>query len=236
MTSQQVLSELKKLGSENIKKILLKHGAKEPLYGVKVEDMKKLQKKIKENQQQLALELFASGIGDAQYLAGLMADGSKMNTKDLQNWAQKADSPMISEYSVAWVASENKDAWNIAMKWIDSPKENVASSGWATLSSIVATKMDNELNIPALKKLLTRIEKEIHKAPNRVRYCMNAFVIAAGSFVKELTPAAIDTGKKNGVVMVDMEGTACKIPFVPDYIKKVADKGYIGKKKKTAKC
>ena len=65
---------------------------------------------------------------------------------------------------------------------------------------------------------------------------MNGFVIAAGSFVNELTRAAIDTGKKNGVVMVDMEGTACKIPFVPDYIKKVADKGYIGKKKKTAKC
>jgi 3-methyladenine DNA glycosylase AlkD len=77
MTSKQVLEEIKKTGSESVKKTLMKHGAKEPFYGVKVEDLKKIQKKIKENQQQVALELFATGIGDAQYLAGLMAHGSK---------------------------------------------------------------------------------------------------------------------------------------------------------------
>ncbi|MES1217627.1 MAG: DNA alkylation repair protein [Bacteroidota bacterium] len=236
MTSKQILDELKKMGSENIKKILLKHGAKEPFYGIKVEDLKKLQKTIKENQQQLALELFASGVGDAQYLAGLMADGSKMNTKELQAWAEKAGWQMISEYSVAWVASENKEAWDLAIKWIDSPKPNVASSGWATLGCIVATKMDEELNIAALKKLLARVEKEIHKAPARVSYCMNSFVIAVGSYVKELTQTAIDTGKKNGVVTIDMGGTACKIPFAPDFINKVKLRGSIGKKKKTAKC
>ncbi len=236
MTTEQILSELKKRGSENIKKIFLKHGAKEPFYGVKVEDLKKVQKTIKENQQQIALELFASGVGDAQYLAGLMADGSKMNKKELQTWAEKAGWQMISEYSVAWVAVENKDAWELALQWIDSPKPNIASSGWATLGNIVAIKMDNELNITALKKLLTRVEKEIHKAPDRVRYCMNSFVIAVGSYVKELTQSAIDTGKKNGVVMIDKEGTACKVPFAPDYINKVKGRGSIGKKKKTAKC
>ena len=30
--------------------------------------------------------------------------------------------------------------------------------------------------------------------------------------------------------------TACKIPFAPDYIRKVAARGAIGKKRKTAKC
>jgi 3-methyladenine DNA glycosylase AlkD len=236
MTSQQILAELKKLGSENIKKIFLKHGAKEPLYGVKVEDLKKVQKKIKEHQQLLALELFASGVGDAQYLAGLMADGAKMNKKELQTWAEKAEWSMISECSVAWVTAENKDAWELAMKWIDSPKQNVAASGWATLSSIMATWPDEQLDIAALKKLLVRVQKEIHDAPNRVRSCMNGFVIALGSYVKDLTKEATEAAKKIGVVMVDVGGTACKVPFAPDYIKKVADKGAIGKKKKTAKC
>ena len=236
ITTQQVLNELKKSGSESVKKIFLKHGAKEPFYGVKVEDIKKVQKTIKENQQQIALELFASGVGEAQYLAGLMADGAKMNKKELQAWAEKAEWPMISEYSVAWVAAENKDAWELAMQWINSPKPNVASSGWATLGSIMATWPDEKLTIASLKKLLVRVQKEIHTAPNRVRYCMNSFVIATGSYVKELSPVAIETGKKIGVVMVDTGGTACKVPFAPDYIKKVAGKGYIGRKKKTAKC
>lgn len=236
MTSQQVLEELKKAGNESTKKTHMKHGAKEPFYGVKIEDMKKIQKKISENQQQIALELFASGVGDAQYLAGLMAHGSKMSREELQAWAESADWPMISEYTVAWVASENKDAFDIGLKWIDSKKPNVASSGWNTLSSVMAIWPDEKLDIPMLKKLLLRVEKEIGNAPNRVRYCMNGFVIAAGTYVKELTIPATTTGKKIGDVEVDMNGTYCKVPFAPDYIKKAIDKGSVGKKKKTVKC
>jgi 3-methyladenine DNA glycosylase AlkD len=236
MTSKQVIEEIKKSGSEGIKKIFLRHGAKEPFYGVKVEDLKKIQKKIKENHQQIALDLYRSGIGDAMYLAGLMADGSKMNPKELQGWVEAATWSMISEYSVPWVTAENDKAFDLATKWIDSPKETIASSGWSTLSSIVATWPDEELDITALKKLLSRVQKEIQNAPNRVKYSMNGFVIAVGSYVKDLTSLAVETGKKIGVVMVEMEGTACRVPFSPDYIKKVVDKGTVGKKKKTAKC
>jgi 3-methyladenine DNA glycosylase AlkD len=236
MTTIQILEELKKAGSEQTKKIFLRHGAKEPFYGVSIADLKKIQKKVRENQQQIALELFASGISDAQYLAALMADGSKMSTKELQTWAGAAEWSMISEFSVAWVAAENEKGFDLALKWIDAKKPNIASSGWATISSIMATWPDEKLDIAMLKKLLTRVEKEIDTSPNRVRHCMNSFVIAAGSYVKELTGAAMVTGKKIGAVEVDMNGTSCKVPFAPDYIKKIADKGYLGKKKKTAKC
>lgn len=236
MNTKEILAELKKAGNEQTKKIFLKHGAKEPFFGVKIEDLKKIQKKIKENPQQVALELFASGIGDAQYLAGLIADGSKMSPKDLEEWVDSAEWPMISECSVAWVASENKEAFELGLKWIDSPTPKVACTGWNTIAALLSTQPDEELDIPAIRKLLLRVEKEIEKAPNRVRYCMNSFVIAAGSYVKELNKMAIETGKKIGNVMVDMHGTQCKVPFAPDYIKKVMDKGYLGKKRKTAKC
>ncbi len=236
MNTEQILKEIKAAGSENIKKIHMKHGAKEPFYGAKIEDLKKIQKKIKENQQQIALELFESGVGDAMYLAGLMADGSKMSKQQLQHWVTKAEFPMISEYAVPWVACENKDVWEIALKWIDSPKENIASSGWSAISNMVATWPDEKLDIAGLKKLLNRVVKEINDAPNRVRYCMNSFVIAAGSFIKELNKEALEIGKKIGSVEVDMGGTSCKVPFAPGYIKKVMDKGYLGRKKKTAKC
>jgi hypothetical protein len=51
-----------------------------------------------------------------------------------------------------------------------------------------------------------------------------------------MTKEASEVGKKIGEVRVDMNGTYCKVPYAPDYIKKVADKGYTGKKRKTAKC
>ena len=95
---------------------------------------------------------------------------------------------------------------------------------------------DEKIDLKLFKKLIARVEKEIHKAPNRVRYCMNQFLIAAGSFSKALNKDAIEAGKRIGVVMVDMGGTACKVPYAPDYIKKVMDKGYLGKKRKSPKC
>ena len=235
MTAKQTLEELKKLGSESVKKILVKHGAKEPFYGVKVEDLKKLQKKLKSDHS-LAVELYNTGVGDAMYLAGLMANGDDMSKKELQNWAEKANWSMISEYSVAWVTAESKYGWELALEWINSPKENIASAGWSTLSSIVSIKQDNELNIAELKKLLGRVQKEIRNVKNRVCYTMNAFVIAVGSFVPELTDAAIKTAANIGEISVNVDGTACKVPNAADYINKMKQKGSIGKKRKTAKC
>ena len=72
MTAAEIVAELKKLGNESYKKVLIKHGAKEPFYGVKIEDLKKIQKRIKKDYQ-LALDLYDTGISDAMYLAGLIA-------------------------------------------------------------------------------------------------------------------------------------------------------------------
>ena len=235
MTTEQVMKELEKKGSESIKKIFLNHGAKGPMFGVKVGDLKVIQKKVKKDHQ-LAMELFGTGIYDAMYLAGLIADESKMSKKDIQQWAEKSPSHGISEYTVAWVAAESDYGWELGMKWIDSPKESIASSGWNTLSGVIAMKPDNELDITLIKKLLQRIVKEIHSAPNYVRYTMNGFVIGVGGYIKELTKDAIEAAKKIGDVYVDMGGTACKVPSAPDYIKKMEAKGTIGKKKKTVKC
>jgi hypothetical protein len=45
MTSKEVLTQLKALGSASIKKVLINHGAREPFYGVKVGDMKTVLKR-----------------------------------------------------------------------------------------------------------------------------------------------------------------------------------------------
>lgn len=235
MTVQEIMTELKKKGSENIKKIFLNHGAKEPLYGVRIADLKTIQKKIKKDHQ-LAMDLFNTGNYDARYLAGLIADESKMSKKDIQSWAENAGSPGISEYTVAWVAAESPFGWELGLEWISSRREDIAVTGWNTLTGVIAMKPDDELDIPTIKKLLMQIEKDIHNAPNLVRYTMNNFVIGVGCYMKELSSLAIGTGKKIGNVTVNMGNTACKVPFAPDYINKAKAKGIIGKKRKTVKC
>lgn len=235
MTAQSILEELATLGSESIKKVLSKHGAKEPFYGVKVEELKKIQKRIKKNHD-LSLDLYDTGISDAMYLAGLIADEKQISKADLQHWVEGAYWSMLSEYSVAWVAAESRFGWELAMEWIASESEMIACAGWATLSHLVAIKADKDLDIAALSTLLEKVKDEISLAPNRVRYCMNSFVICVGSYVAELTDKAKVIGFAIGKISVDMGGTACKVPFIVEYIEKVEKAGKIGKKKKMARC
>jgi 3-methyladenine DNA glycosylase AlkD len=235
MTAKEIVQQLKPLGAEAYKKILRNHGVQEPLFGVKIEELKKFQKRIKKDYQ-LALDLYDTGIFDAMYLAGLIADDLQMTKKDLHHWLEKANCNMLSEYTVPWVAAEGQHGRDLALEWIESAKESVAAAGWATLSSLVAITEDADLDLPELKRLLQRVQKAIHSQPNRVRYAMNGFVIAVGSYVRELTELALQTATKYGPVTVDMGGTACKVPSASEYIQKVQKRGAIGKKRKTAKC
>ena len=235
MTTEQILAELQTMGSESCKRIYMNHGAKEPLFGVKVQDLKKIQKKVKKNHE-LSLELYHTGNSDAQYLAGLIADENKMSKEDLQAWARGASWYLLSEYTVPWIAAESPHGLELALEWIEAPEAHLQAAGWSTLSSLASIKKDNDLDLPLLKDLLLRVEKEIHTAPNRVRYTMNGFVIAAGCFIPELTAEALRVGKAIGKVTVEMGGTSCKVPQAVQYIQKVIDRGSVGKKKKTARC
>jgi len=234
MTYDEVIRGLKSYSNKTFEKIFDNHGARGQSWGVKVEDLKEVQKKIKKDHD-LALRLFDSGVSDAQYLAGLIADETKMTIKDLQHWVETAGWPMISEYTVAWIAAESMHGWELGLKWIDAKEETIQSSGWATLD-FVAVRPDEDLDIEHVKALLERVQTEISAAPNRVRYTMNGFVIAVGSWVKALTGEAQKTGYAIGEIEVDMGNTACKVPFAPDYIQKVIDRGTVGKKKKMARC
>jgi 3-methyladenine DNA glycosylase AlkD len=233
MTTKDILSQLKEMGTESTRRILEKHGAPSNQYGVKVEDLKKIQKKVKKDYV-LSLELYDTGNSDAQYLAGLIADETRMTRQDLQHWAETASWHQLNEYTVAWIAAESDHGWELGLKWIESKKANVLSSGWATLANLVTLKEDEDLDVKQLRQLLLRAQKDILNAPRRVSLTMNAFIISVGGYVKELTAEALKIGKSLGPITVDMNGTACKVPFAPDYIQKTVARGY--KKKKMARC
>jgi hypothetical protein len=235
MTAEEILQQLEPLGKDAYRKVLRNHGVPEPLLGVKIEELKRIQKRVKKDYQ-LALDLYDTGIYDAMYLAGLIADDLEMTKKDLRHWAEKSTCPTLSEYTVAWVAAGSRHGRELALEWIESKKESVASCGWATLGSLVAITDDAELDLLELKQLLGRVRRTIHQHPNRVRYVMNGFVIAVGCHVAALTAEALETADRLGPVTVDMGGSACKVPSASEYIQKVQRRGTIGRKRKSAKC
>jgi hypothetical protein len=235
MTAKEIIEEIKPLGRDSYKKVLFNHGVKEPCFGVKIEDLKKIQKRIRKDYR-LALDLYDTGVYDAMYLAGLIADDARMSKKDLRRWVDKAYGGALPGATVPGVAAGSPHGHDLALEWIESSEELEASAGWATLSALVSIKDDAELDLSELKRLLRRVQQTIHKEPDLVRYQMNSFVIAVGCFVKPLTELALQTAEAIGRVMADLGNNACQVPFAPEYIRKVEKRGTIGKKRKSAKC
>jgi 3-methyladenine DNA glycosylase AlkD len=234
-TAATILADLKAKGKEQNRKIYARHGmAADRVYGVSVADMKVIAKAIKrelgKKQQALAMELYATGVMDAMYLAGIVADGAVMSRAELNAWAEgAADMQMIGEYTVPWVAVENAAARELALAWIASKKEHIAATGWCTYSGIVATQPDAALDLAEIQGLLDKAVSGISTAPN-------VFVISVGSYVKPMLKQARAAARQIGAVTVDVGDTACKVPMATAYIDKVEAAGRIGRKRKTMRC
>lgn len=235
MDLKDVMSELESYGSDSTKNTFIRHGAKEPLFGVKVQDLKKIVKKIKKNHD-LSMALYKTGNSDAMYLAGLIADEKKISKEDLREWVKGAYWYYISEFIVPWVAADSGHGFDLGKEWIEHEEETIAAAGWAALSNYLLVTPNESIDKEYYASLMERVEKTIHQAKNRVRYAMNGFIIMTGSQIPEFTEQAKQIGKRIGKVDVNVGDTACKVPFSPDYIDKVAARGSIGKKKKTSRC
>jgi len=236
-TAASALKELKAKGTEKNRITYGRHGhPADRVLGVSVADMKAVARSLK-GQQAAAMELFATGLLEPMYVAGIVADGAKMSTAELQAWVEGAsDMPMAADYTVPWVTVENAAGPELAMKWIASGDNGITAIGWACYSGLVSTRPDDELDLKEIQALLKKVEKQVHGAENRVRKNMNTFVICVGCYVAPLSEVTRATAVKIGNVSVDVGDTACKVPVALEYIEKVEGMGRVGKKKKTLRC
>ncbi|MBZ9685505.1 DNA alkylation repair protein [Clostridium estertheticum] len=233
MEIEEVMLYLEEHGSEQTRRIYGNHGIPDPKYGVKVVDLKKLQKIIKKDYN-LSLLLFDTGNYDAMYLAGLIADETKMTLKDLNHWVVNSQCESIACTTVAWITSESSFGVQLAREWIQSDIETIAAAGWSTYGSILATLPNEVIDMDEIRQYLDHIAKVIHDEREGVQYQMNLFVIAAGGYVPGLSKEAKELGDKIGKVTVAMGNTACKVPMIRHYIEKMESRGV--KKRKQARC
>ena len=227
MNYSDVMTKLEELGTEQTKNTFLRHGAKEPLDGVKVGDLKKLVKFVKKDQQ-LVYDLYDSGHSDAMYLAGLSVNPKTITRERLEHWVKQASWYMLAEYTVAQATAESQYALELAREWIESEEEMIATCGWSVYANYLSITPDGKLDLEEIKRLLHQVKQTIHEERNRVRYVMNGFVISVGAYVSALSNEAIKVAEHIGKVHVDVGQTACKVPLATDYIKKLRIKAESG--------
>jgi 3-methyladenine DNA glycosylase AlkD len=230
MTYNEVMNELRKIGTAPNRKVYGRHGVGEDMYGVSYANLNKLKKQIKVDHE-LALKLWASRNHDARVLATMIADADQIKGAVLDAWAEDLDNYVITD-AFSSMTARSPHLKKKMEKWTKSKDEWIGRTGWALLGSVA--HKDEALSDEYFTKYLDEIEISIHTSENRVRDAMNNAVINIGLRNLQLEKKAIEAAQRIGKVEVDHGETGCKTPDAIDYIKKT--KAYREKKNQKKLC
>jgi 3-methyladenine DNA glycosylase AlkD len=223
-----ILTEMEKLGTEQARKTYKRHGVNNSALGVSYSDLGKFQKKLKINHD-IALDLWDTGIHDAQILALMIADPQKADSATLDKGVKTLTNYVITDAFTTYV-SKTPFARQKAEAWIKSDHEWTSASGW----DILGTLAYNDASLPDsyFEPYLAIIERDLKIAKNRTRHSMNNALIAIGARNPNLQPNAVATAKRIAKVVVDHGLTNCKTPDAIAYMQKMIDRK-AGKAEKT---
>ena len=235
MNVDTILADLALLASERMKKYYLAQGVREPAYGAPTGAMKPIARPLKGNQA-IAEALYATGVFDAMYLAGMICDVDAMTPADFRRWMDQAYCAFIAESVVAVSLAETPFAQVLAAEFISSPVEAHAAGGWSCYEWLLGSRKDAEFDITHITNLLDRAVVTIPKAPPRVQYTMIRFVVAVGVSYKPAHEAALATAIRINAIMNPTNDP--KSPYANPYdaIMLQVGKGRLGFKRRHVRC
>ncbi|HWI60595.1 MAG TPA: DNA alkylation repair protein, partial [Symbiobacteriaceae bacterium] len=163
-----VMQRLESLGTEQARKTYRRHCIGLSTFGTSFGDMRKLAKEIKKDHA-LALDLWATGIFEAQVVATMIADPKLLTLAEAEAWVSGMTTHALTDELVNNLLVKAPYADEQALVWIDSDREFVGRAGWHLVGGAAKAGRDR-LDYAGL---LGKIEREIHGAPNRKREAMN---------------------------------------------------------------
>ncbi|MGB7595585.1 MAG: DNA alkylation repair protein [Erysipelotrichaceae bacterium] len=217
MDFELCMKTLENMGNLAMRKIYLNGGALEPLYGVKMGDLRNFAKEIGIDHA-LALSLYASNNHDAMMLSGMICDPKQLTRETLDHWADTSRCIMIAERSVAPLAAGRTDAWEIADAWIKSTEEMTACAGFTIYGMLFAFIPDQDLNLDKVKKIIDEIEARIKIERPYLQNAMNNCLIMAGMYIVPMTAYCKEVADRIGYVKPTIKVNNCNIQSASDYI------------------
>jgi len=156
--------------------------------GISVPDMRKIAKQNGKDHA-VALELWETGIPEAQIVAALIAEPEKLTEKEMENWVKDINSWDICDQVCMNLFDKTPLAWKKIYDWSERKEEFVKRTAF----SLIACIAWHDKNIPDEKliELFPLIKRESTDERNFVKKSVNWALRHIGKKNKNLNKAAI---------------------------------------------
>ena len=209
-TAAEVLAELAALEDPKVRAVNERHGDD---HGVNLGKLRAVAKRLK-TQQDLALELWATGDSAARLLALLICRPKAFGRDELDTMLREARTPKVHDWLVNYVVKKSPHAEELRLAWLADPDPVVTSAGWALTTERVAKKPEGL----DLAGLLDVIEAEMGDAPDRLQWAMNHCLAQIGIEHPGQRARAIGIGERLRVLEDYPTPPNCTSPFAPVWI------------------
>lgn len=209
-TVAEVLAELAALEDPKARAVNEKHGDD---HGVNLGKLRAVAKRLK-TQQDLALQLWATGDTAARLLALLICRPKAFTRDQLDTMLREARRPKVHDWLVNYVVKKSAHAEDLRVAWFADPDPVVASAGWALTTERVGRTPEGL----DLAGLLDTVEAEMKGAPDRLQWAMNHCLAQIGIEHPEHRARAIDIGERLEVLKDYPTPPNCTSPFAPTWI------------------
>ncbi|MGA6161139.1 DNA alkylation repair protein [Amycolatopsis magusensis] len=209
-TVAEVMAELAALEDPKARAVNEKHGDD---HGVNLTKLRAVAKRLK-TQQELAVELWATGDTAARLLALLICRPKAFGRDELDAMVREARTPKVQDWLVNYVVKKSPHVEELRLAWFADSDPVIAGAGWALTTDRVAKK-------PAgldLTGLLDVIEAEMKGAPDRLQWAMNHCLAQIGIDHAGHRARAIGIGERLQVLKDYPTPPNCTSPFAPAWI------------------
>lgn len=222
MTTQDVLTKLETLGTEQLRAQNVRHGFVGEQFGVKLGELRTIAKSIKLNTA-FGLELWATGYLEARLIAILVMKPKELSVEQLKMMVQTATYGHLADWVNSYLVKQHpeKEALRIAWLDVDAHAEPwLARTAWSLTTERVS-KSPTGLDVA---EVLKRIDSELATAPEPARWTMNFCLGELGINHAEYRDEVIAIGERVGAYRDYPTSKGCISPFVPLWVAAIVER------------
>src|SRR5580692_4314333 len=193
-TKESALRELKQLADPKARAKLAYFGVNVPkAHGISAPVLHAFARHIGKDQE-LAEQLWSSGIHEARILATLIGESEKVTSRQMERWVRDFDSWDLVDAACCYLYAAAKPAWDKIDEW-SSRRAEFEKRAAFSLAAYLSYK-DKTAPDARFERFLSVIEREAHDERNFVRKAVNWALRNIGKRNLRLNEAAIRSAER----------------------------------------